>query len=69
MHRENEYKHLARNTRKRGWEEQNGQLRARWESLATIYEQLADQSKKNVDTGNSYDPLDPTRTVWSSSST
>jgi hypothetical protein len=71
MHRENEYeyKHLARNTRKRGCEEQNAQLRAQWESLATTYEQLADQSKKNDDTGNSYDPLDPTRTVWPSSST
>ena len=29
----------------------------------------ADQSKKIDDTGTSYDPLDPTRTVWPSSST
>ena len=57
MHRENEYKHLARNTRKRGCEEQNAQLRAQWENLATTYVQLADQSKKIDDTGTSYDPV------------
>ena len=28
MHRRNEYKHLAHNTRKRAWEEKNAQLRA-----------------------------------------
>jgi hypothetical protein len=69
MHRRNEYKHLAHNTRKRAWEEKNAQLRAQWESLATTYVQLADQSKKIDDTGTSYDPLDPTRTVRPSSST
>ena len=40
-----------------------------WEILAATYVQLADQSKKIDDTGNAYDPLDPTRTVWPSSST
>jgi len=62
MHRKNEYKHLAHLTRKRAWEEQNAQLRAQWESLATTYVQLGDQSKKIDDTSNSYDPLDRTRT-------
>ena len=62
MHRKNEYKHLAHLTRKRAWEEQNAQLRAQWEGLATTYVQLADQSKKIDDTSNSYDPLDRTRT-------
>ena len=69
MDREHEYKHLADNARKRGGEEQNAQFRAQWESLATTYVQLADQSKKIDDTGTSYDPLDPTRTVRPSSST
>jgi|SoiMethySBSTD1v2_1073268.scaffolds.fasta_scaffold30838_9 hypothetical protein len=69
MHREHEYKNLADNVRKRGGEEQNAQIRAQWEILAATYVQLADQSKKIDDTGNAYDPLDPTRTVWPSSST
>jgi len=34
MHREDEYKHLANSTRKRGGEEQNALLRAQWEILA-----------------------------------
>ena len=62
MHRRNEYKHLAHNTRKRAWEEKNAQSRAQWESLATTYVQLGDQSNKIDDTSNSYDPLDRTRT-------
>ena len=62
MHREHEYRHLADNARKRGGEEENAQLRAQWEGLATTYVQLADQSKKIDDTSNSYDPLDRTRT-------
>ena len=66
MHRKNEYKRLAHNTRKRAWEEKNAQSRAQWESLATPYVLLTDQSKKIDDTGTSYDPLDPTRTVWPS---
>ena len=66
MHRKNEYKRLAHNTRKRAWEEKNAQSRAQWESLAPTYVLLADQSKKIDDTGTSYDPLDPTRTVWPS---
>jgi hypothetical protein len=67
MHREHEYKHLAHRTRKRAGEEENAQLRAQWEILAATYVQLADQSKKIDDTGI-YDPLDRSRTVWSSSS-
>ena len=69
MHREQEYKHLADNVRKRGGEEENAQLRAQWEILAATYVQLADQSKKIDDTGAHYDPLDRSRTVWPSSST
>ena len=34
MHREDEYKHLAKSTRQRGCEEQNALLRAQWEILA-----------------------------------
>jgi hypothetical protein len=68
MNREQEYKHLADNARKRGGEEQNAQLRAQWEILANTYVQLADQSKKVDDTDTCYDPLDRTRTVWPSSS-
>jgi hypothetical protein len=37
--------------------------------LAATYVQLANQSQKIDDTGTHYDPLDPTRTVWPSSST
>ena len=62
MHRKNEYKHLAHLTRKRAWEEQNAQLRAQWESLATTYVQLANQSKKIDDTGTYYDPVPRDRT-------
>ena len=51
MHREDEYKHLANSTRKRGGEEQNALLRAQWEILAATYVRLADQSKKVDDTG------------------
>jgi hypothetical protein len=69
MHREKEYQHLAHNARKRGCEEQNAQLRAQWEILATTYVHLADQSKKIDDTGTYYDVLDRSRTVWPSSST
>jgi hypothetical protein len=61
MHREQEYKHLADNARKRGGEEQNAQLRAQWEILAATYLQLADQSKKIDDTGTYADPLERTR--------
>ncbi|MGA8751350.1 MAG: hypothetical protein WB563_21395 [Pseudolabrys sp.] len=61
MHREQEYKHLADNARKRGGEEQNAQLRAQWEILAATYLQLADQSKKINDTGTYSDPLERTR--------
>ena len=68
MHREKEYKHLAQNARKRAGDEENAQLRAQWEILATTYVHLADQSKKIDDTGI-YDPLDSSRTVWPSSST
>ena len=61
MHREQEYKHLADNARKRGGEEQNAQLRAQFEILAATYLQLADQSKKIDDTGTYSDPLERTR--------
>lgn len=65
MHREDEYKQLANNARKRGGEEQNAQFRAQWEILAATYVRLADQSKKKInDTGTYYDPLDRSRTVW-----
>lgn len=57
MHREQEYKHLADNARKRAGDEQNAQLRAQWEILACTYVQLADQSKKIDDTGTYYDPI------------
>ena len=46
MHREDEYKHLAKSPRQRGCEEQNALLRAQWEILAATYVRLADQSKK-----------------------
>ena len=68
MRREREYNHLADNARKRGGEEQDAQLKAQWEIMATTYVQLADQSKKIDDTGTSYDLLDRTRTVWPSNS-
>ena len=61
MHREQEYKHLADNARKRGGEEQNALLRAQFEILAATYLQLADQSKKIDDTGTYSDPLERTR--------
>jgi hypothetical protein len=51
MHREDEYKHLAKSTRQRGAEEQNALLRAQWEILAATYVRLADQSKKVGNTG------------------
>jgi hypothetical protein len=69
MHREQEYKHLAQNVLKRAGDEENAQLRAQWEILATNYVHLADQSKKIDDTGTYYDLLDRSRTVWPSSST
>jgi hypothetical protein len=56
MHRKNEYKRLPPNTRKRGWGGKNAQSRAQWESLATTYVLLTDQSKKIDDTGTSYNP-------------
>ena len=56
MHREDEYKHLANSTRKRGGEEQNALLRAQWEILAATYVRLADQSKKVDDTGSLRSP-------------
>ena len=68
MHRDDEYKLLAKSTRQRGCEKQNALLRAQWEILAATYVQLADQSKKIDDTGV-YDPFDRSRTLWSSSST
>ena len=68
MHREKEYKHLAQNARKRAGDEENAQLRAQWEILATTYVHLADQSKKIDDTGT-YDLLDRSRTMWPSIST
>ena len=57
MRRENEYRHLAESTRKRGCEEQNALLRAQWEILAATYGRLADQSKKIDGTGTYYDPI------------
>jgi hypothetical protein len=69
MHREQEYKHLARNARKRAGDEKNAQFRAQWEILAMTYVHLADQSMKKMDdTGTYFDPLDRSRTVWPSSS-
>ena len=62
MHREDEYKHLAKSTRQRGCEEQNALLRAQWEILAGTYVRLADQSKKIDDTGTYYDPIPWDRT-------
>ena len=41
MHREDEYKHLAKSTRERGCEEQNALLRAQWEILAATYVRLS----------------------------
>ena len=55
MRREDEYKHLADRTRRRGYEEQNALMRAQWEILAATYLQLADQSKKIDDTGTYYE--------------
>jgi hypothetical protein len=46
MHREKEYKQVAENARKRAGDEENAQLSAQWEILATTYVHLADQSKK-----------------------
>ena len=60
MHREDEYKHLAKSTRKRGCEEQNALLRAQWEILAATYVRLADQSKKVDDTGTYRAPRERT---------
>ena len=58
MRREDEYRQLADSARRRGCEEQNAQLRAQWEILATTYVRLADQSNKIDDTGTYYHPLD-----------
>ncbi len=69
MHREQEYRQLADNARKRGGEEKNAQFRAQWEILGATYIQLADQSKKIDDAGTYYDPLDRSRTVWPASPT
>jgi hypothetical protein len=72
MHREKEYNHLAQNALKRAGDEENAQLRAQWEILATTYVHLADQSKKIDDLGtdyHDYDPLDRAQTVWPSIST
>jgi hypothetical protein len=69
MHREEEYKYLAQNARKRAGDEQNAQLRAQWEILACTYVRLADQSKKIDETVTHYDLLDRTRTTWPLSST
>ncbi|MFZ0620542.1 MAG: hypothetical protein WB540_16865 [Pseudolabrys sp.] len=69
MQREKEYTHLADNARKRAGDEENAQLRAQWEILASTYVHLADQSKKIDDTGTYYDLLDRSRTMWPSSST
>ena len=66
MHREDEYKHLANDTRKRGYEQPNAQLRAQWEILAAAYEQLADQSKKMDDTEFSVTNAAPLPDIMSS---
>ena len=41
MHRRNEYKHLAHNTRKRAWEEKNAQLRAQVRSVGSYANRAA----------------------------
>jgi hypothetical protein len=61
MRREDEYRQLADNARRRGGEEQSAQLKAQWELLAATYVQLAGQSKKIDDTGTYHDPLDRAR--------
>jgi len=56
MHRDDEYKLLAKSTRQRGCEKQNALLRARWEILAATYVRPANQSKKVDDSGTYCDP-------------
>ena len=53
---------LADGARERGYDEPNALLSAQWEILATTYERLADQSKKNNDTDTFYDPIPWDRT-------
>ena len=75
MWREDEFRQLANNVRKRAGDEESAVMRAQWEILASPYVRLADQSaktrqpKKIDDTGTYYDPLDRSRTVWPSSPT
>jgi len=56
MHRDDEYKLLAKSTRQRGCEKQNALLRAQWEILASTYVRPANQSKKVDDSGTYCDP-------------
>ena len=57
MKRQEEYKQLAENVRRRAAEEQSAQLRAQWEILAARYVELADQSKKIDENDTVYDPI------------
>ena len=47
MRREDEYRELANNVRKRAGDEESAVVRAQWEILAGIYVRLADQSAKS----------------------
>jgi hypothetical protein len=47
MWREDEYRQLANNVRKRAGDEESAVMRAQWEILACTYVRLADQSAKN----------------------
>jgi len=57
MKRQEEYRQLADNVRRRAAEEQSAQLRAQWEILAARYVELADQSKKVEENDTRYDPI------------
>ena len=46
MWREDEYRQLANNVRKRAGDEESAVMRAQWEILASPYVRLADQSAK-----------------------
>ena len=47
MRREDEYRELANNVRKRAGDEESAVVRAQWEILAGTYVRLADQTAKS----------------------
>ena len=55
MTRAEEYRHLANKVRARAFEEESSILRAEWETLATSYVRLAEQT----DEIEQLDPNDP----------